>query len=129
MSKRPVTCTDANTPIEVLKQRVHDFCEERDWAQFHNAKDLAIAISTEASELLEIFRFLSSSEVAQLFNDPDRCRAIEAELADVLIFVLRFGERFGFDLSAAVQRKLSQNAERYPVALARGSNSKALRRP
>ncbi len=108
-----------------LQERVRRFCEARDWDQFHGAKDLAIGIITEASELLELFRFRSDQEVEDLFQKPDRRAAIEAELADVLIFVLRFAQRYEIDLSEAVLRKLASNEERYPVESSRGSNEKA----
>jgi len=115
--------TDHDTVIADLKADVQAFCEARDWDQFHGAKDLSIAIATEAAELLELFRFATPEDVEEMV---DQGRAeIQDELADVLIFVLRFGQRFEFDLSGAVRAKLAANERRYPVEVARGSNRKA----
>lgn len=116
---------DADTPLSTLKGEVQRFCEDRDWDQFHGPKDVAIGIVTEAAELLEIFRFLSADEVDQLLGDQDGRLRIRAELADVLIFLLRFAQRFDFDLTEAVSAKLAENEQRYPVDEARGSNRKA----
>jgi NTP pyrophosphatase (non-canonical NTP hydrolase) len=93
----------------------------RDWDQFHGAKDLAIRIATAAAELLALFRFATEGNVEEAL---DQSRAeIQDELADILIFVLRFGQRF--DLARAVRAKLAANERRYPVEVARGSNPKA----
>ncbi|HSM09730.1 MAG TPA: nucleotide pyrophosphohydrolase [Gemmatimonadota bacterium] len=115
--------TDHDTVIAELKAEIQSFCEARDWDQFHGAKDLSIAIATEASELLELFRFARPEDVEEQL---DQGRAeIHDELADVLIFVLRFAQRFDFDLAQAVRAKLAVNERRYPVEVARGSNRKA----
>lgn len=107
-----------------LKSVVRAFCEERDWDRYHNAKDLAIGIITEAGELLDIFRFRSLEEVDALFQDPDRRGEIGDELADVLYFVLRLAQRYGIDLSDAFARKMERNEEKYPAERVRGKNRK-----
>lgn len=116
---------DHDTVIADLKAEVRSFCEARDWDQFHGPKDLAIGIATEASELLELFRFASADDETAQVTDPDARAVTAAELADVLIFVLRFAQRFDFDLAGAVRAKLAENERRYPVDEARGSNRKA----
>lgn len=118
---------DSDTQIAFLKDRVRTFCEARDWDQFHGAKDLAIGISTEAAELLEHFRFQSEDDVRAILKNPARRQEIQDELADVLIFLLRFSQRFDFDLTNAVLEKLTQNKIHYPVQTALGSNEKAER--
>ena len=110
--------------IQSLIDLVRRFCEERDWDQFHDPKDLAIGLVTEASELLEEFRFLTDAESLERVNDPEHRTAIEDELADVLFFLLRFSQRFDIDLADALNRKMEKNAKRYTVDLARGSNRK-----
>ena len=115
---------DDKTSLEELKSRVQRFCEERDWDRYHGPKDLAIGVITEASELLEHFRFLSDDQAAAALEDAHKRRAMEQELADVLFFLLRFAQRFGVDLSQALLDKLDTNAERYPVDKARGKNLK-----
>ena len=73
-----------------IVQKIQKFCEERDWDQFHNPKDLAIGISTEANELLDIFRFKSEEQMKAQFQEESIRTHIEEEVADVLFFVLRF---------------------------------------
>lgn len=116
--------TDAQTTLALLKERAAMFCEERDWAQFHGARDLAIGIVTEAAELLEVFRFRSDAEVEALMLDTAGRRRVEHEAADVLFFLVRLAQRYGIDLASAFEAKLTLNAERYPVEKARGSNKK-----
>jgi NTP pyrophosphatase (non-canonical NTP hydrolase) len=111
--------------LEDLESDVRAFCEERDWDRFHNAKDLAIGIATEAAELLQLFRFLSPEQVEESFAKPDSRARIESELADAAIFMLRFSGRYGIDLPAAIHNKLALNAARYPAERVRGSNRKA----
>jgi NTP pyrophosphatase (non-canonical NTP hydrolase) len=115
---------DGEERLDALKRRVQDFCLARDWDQFHGAKDLAIGVATEAAELLEIFRFQTQAQCAQLLADPQAREAIGDELADVLFFILRFAARFDFDLSAALERKIEKNARKYPVEKSRGNNRK-----
>jgi NTP pyrophosphatase (non-canonical NTP hydrolase) len=115
---------DRQTTIHDLKERIRRFCSERDWDQYHNAKDLAIGVATEAAELLEHFRFRSPEECDALLGEPERRRAIAHELADVLYFALRLAQRYDIDLAAASEEKLRLNAAKYPVDLARGRNAK-----
>ena len=115
---------DDQASVAELKRKVQSFCEARNWDQFHNAKDLAIGILTEACELLEHFRFRSGKELSKLVANPSTRENIEDELADVLFFVLRFAQRFGIDLDEALIKKLEKNELRYPVGKARGSNQK-----
>lgn len=115
---------DSKTTLEELKQTVRRFCEERDWDQFHNAKDLVIGIVTEGSELLEQFRFKSENEITLMFKSRRERQRITEEIADTLYFVLRLAQRYQVDLSTGLQKKIRQNEKRYPVARAKGSNKK-----
>jgi NTP pyrophosphatase (non-canonical NTP hydrolase) len=115
---------DSTATIDSLKDRVRVFCEARDWDQFHGPKDLAIGVATEASELLEHFRFMNDEEASSRLAEPERRLSIEEELADVLFFILRFAQRFDVDLDSALAHKIKKNDDRYPVAKARGSNLK-----
>ena len=101
---------------------MREFCDARDWEQFHTPKDLAIGMATEAAELLQIFRFKANDEVAALLNRIETKQEIENEVADVLFFVLRFADLNDVDLVSALERKLEENARRYPLEKARGSN-------
>jgi len=116
---------DSSGSIVQLQEAVREFCERRDWDQFHNPKDLAIGIATEAGELLSLFRFLNEAESLSVLVDGRKREQVEDELADVLFFVLRFAQKAGIDLAACLTRKLAKNAMRYPIAKARGRNVRA----
>lgn len=108
--------------LEELKQRLRVFVAERDWDQFHSPKNLAMALSVEASELVELFQWLSEQQSAA----PDeklRQRAAE-ELADILWFLVRIADRLDIDLLAAAESKMVQNAEKYPAERVRGQSRK-----
>lgn len=114
---------DKKITIEQLKNKVEEFCEKRDWDQFHNPKELAIGISTEANELLQIFRFKSEEDMKKIMSS-DKKIEVEEELADVLYFVLRFAQMNNIDLSSAVSNKIKKNNNKYPVEKAKGCNKK-----
>ncbi len=115
---------DHKTTLSLLKSKVQKFCEDRDWDKFHGAKDLAIGIITEASELLEHFRFKDPSEVEQLFKTPKSKQKISEELADILLFTLRLAQRYQIDITSELNKKLKKNARRYPIAKCKGKNKK-----
>lgn len=108
-------------------QRIKEFCSERDWDQFHGPKDLAIGLVTEASELLEEFRFWTETQIEEGLKTKEKREAIGDELADVLFFVLRFSQRYQFDLNQCLERKMKKNAERYPALEFKGKNHKSTR--
>ena len=95
---------------------MREFNIERDWDQFHNGKDLAIALSIEASELLEAF----------LWKQPEDANRdkVKEELADVLNYAFQMADRYGFDIKQIMLEKLQKNAEKYPVDKAKGSAKK-----
>lgn len=114
---------DDSTTIGEVKKIVNDFCLERDWGQFHNPKDLAIGISTEANELLQIFRFKSDCELIDMMKS-ERKKDMLDELADVFYFVLLFAQTADIDLSEILVKKLRKNSEKYPVDKAKGNSKK-----
>jgi dCTP diphosphatase len=105
-----------------LKLRVREFVAERDWDRFHSPKNLAMALSVEASELVELFQWLTEAESASL--DGERKRRAAEELADVLWFLVRIADRLDIDLLEAAEAKLGQNAKKYPVERVRGQSKK-----
>jgi dCTP diphosphatase len=108
---------------ERTMEALRGFRRERDWEQFHTPRNLAISIALEAGELLELFQWArDDEEVAAVVRD--RRPALEAEIADVAIYLAYLVDDLGIDLDAAVARKLRRNAERYPVELARGDATK-----
>jgi len=92
------------------------FRNDRDWAQFHNAKDLALAINIEAGELLELFLWKKP-------EDADR-EKVKGELADVLAFSFLLANKYGFDISEIMLEKIAQNNIKYPVDKAKGTSKK-----
>jgi NTP pyrophosphatase (non-canonical NTP hydrolase) len=108
--------------LEELKQRVREFVEERDWNRFHSPKNLAMALSVEAAELVELFQWLTEEESDAI--DAERRQRVADELADVLWFLVRLSDRLGIDLLEAAERKLAANAAKYPVARVRGKSAK-----
>ncbi len=115
---------DNITTINDLKYKVKKFCKDRDWDKFHNPKDLAIGISTEANELLDLFRFKNEHEIKKMMKDTKKREVIGEELADVFYFVIRFAQMNDFDLSDELQNKIKKNEEKYPISKAKGSNKK-----
>ena len=115
---------DNQITLEQLKQQIQEFCEARDWDQFHNPKDLAIGISTESAELLEHFRFKSDDEIKEMISNTQKRNEISEEMADILFFLLRMAQMYDFDLSTALNDKMTKNEVNYPVEKAKGSNKK-----
>lgn len=112
----------AQDTIDALRDKLRQFADERDWDQFHSPKNLAMALSVEAAELLEHFQWLSDAESAVLA--PEKCTKIREELADVLLYLIRLADKLHIDLASAAADKLGVNAQKYPVQKARGSNKK-----
>lgn len=102
--------------IECIIQSLVDFRNERDWEQFHNPKDLALAINIEAGELLELFLWKNA-------NDANKDK-IKEELADVFAYAFLLAEKYQFDVKEIVLDKIQRNAEKYPVEKAKGTAKK-----
>jgi NTP pyrophosphatase (non-canonical NTP hydrolase) len=105
-----------------LRDTLREFAAERDWDQFHSPRNLATALAVEAAELLEPFQWLTETESRDL--PPDTRAAVEEELADVLLYLVRLADKLGVDLEQAARWKIARNGEKYPVAKARGSSRK-----
>lgn len=101
--------------LDAMTAQVRDFCDARDWRKYHTPKELAIGMATESSELLQLFRFMSDERIAEMFEDAEQRQAIEDEVADTLLFLLRFTDLNDIDLPAALSSKLKRNGERYPA--------------
>ena len=95
------------------------FRDDRDWKQFHNPKDLAISISLEAAELLEIFQW-SAEDV----TCSDKIDKIKEELADVAIYCVLMADACGLDLDEIIRQKIKRNEEKYPIEKSKGSKRK-----
>jgi len=108
--------------ISKIQNQLEKFAIERDWRQFHTPKNLAMALSVEASELVEIFQWLKPEES----NSPDQkqIESINDEVADIAMYLLRFCSVLEIDLESAIKSKLERNAEKYPINLSKGNSQK-----
>lgn len=116
--------SDRETSLQDIKDAVTHFADVRDWQQFHSLKNLSMAISTEAAELMAHFRWIDGQLSQQLLDRAETAQAIRHELADVLLLLAEFASRAGVDITQAVAEKLKLNGERYPVERARGTARK-----
>ena len=107
-----------NAPCSALRQ----FAARRDWDQFHFPKNLAIALSVEASELLEHFQWMPDQESAAL--PGGKAAEVREELADVLLYLIRLADKLNIELASAAVDKIAVNAKKYPVHKARGTSKK-----
>ena len=103
---------------------LRSFAAERDWDQFHTPKNLATSISVEAAELLELFQWSRGQKGWDEVTDPSIRARVEDELADILLYVIRFADKAEIDLAAIAERKIALNAEKYPPERFRGSDRK-----
>jgi len=110
------------TELETLRQQLRDFSTARDWDQFHSPKNLAMALSAEAGELLEIFQWLTEQQSQSLA--PETKGAAADEIADVLLYLIRLADQLDIDPVGAAQRKLEANERKYPADKARGNSKK-----
>ena len=116
--------TDARTTVSELRQHVLAFVRARDWEQFHSPKNLSMALAAESGELMEHFLWTESKASLDVARDPKKRPAIEAEIADVVIYALEFANMCGIDLATAIGTKMAANAKKYPVEKARGRADK-----
>lgn len=108
--------------LHQLRERINAFVAERDWAQFHTPKNLAMAMIVEAAELVEQFQWDTPAESQVL--TPEKREAVSHELADTFVYLLRIAEVLQIDLVEAAHQKIDLNAKKYPVEKAKGSNTK-----
>ena len=108
--------------FDEITNKIKQFRDARDWKQFHNPKDMAIAISVEASELLEHFLWKSKEQVEM--RVVEKKAEIREEIADVAIYLFELADALDINLVEAMEDKLAKNAANYPVEKAKGSNKK-----
>jgi dCTP diphosphatase len=109
--------TEARPLIDVsgLAQALNVFADERDWKRFHTPKNLALALTGEVGELVEIFQWLTEEESKRVASEPATARAVRDEVADVMIYLVRMASVLEIDLDEAVRKKLEANAAKYPA--------------
>ncbi|GFM51816.1 nucleotide pyrophosphohydrolase [Pseudomonas capsici] len=114
--------------LTTLQKELADFAKERDWDQFHTPKNLAMALSGEAGELLENFQWLTAEQSERNALPETTLLAIKEEMADVLLYLVRLADRLQVDLGEVAKTKIQSNARKYPVAKSRGNAVKYSRR-
>ena len=101
--------------VSGLAAALQNFANERDWNRYHSPKNLAMALTGEVGELVELFQWLTEDESNRVAQDPATARAVRDELADVLMFLVRLASVLDVDLDEAVRQKLAANAQKYPA--------------
>ncbi|NNK99465.1 MAG: nucleotide pyrophosphohydrolase, partial [Xanthomonadales bacterium] len=99
--------------IQTLKQQLRDFADSRDWDQFHSPKNLAMALSVEAAEIVEHFQWLTQEQSRNL--SQDKLDEVASELADTFIYLIRLADKLDIDLLSAADAKIELNGNKYPV--------------
>jgi NTP pyrophosphatase (non-canonical NTP hydrolase) len=110
--------------LSMLTAKVLEFRDDRNWAQFHDLRNLIVSLNLEAGELLELTQWKRDAEIATMSGDPAAREALQDECADVLIYLLLIAEHAGIDLEGATEAKLAKNAAKYPVERSYGSSRK-----
>jgi len=100
--------------IKNIQKQLSDFADERDWNQFHNPKNLAMALSVEASELVEIFQWLTPEQSVSIMESSEN-EHVKEEMADIMIYLIRMADKLTIDLERAVTDKIVKNGKKYPA--------------
>lgn len=106
---------DTQMTIDEIRRKIVSFSKERGWDKGENAKDLVMALSIEASELMEIFQWLHSDKVDSVKDNANEFQYLKEEIADVFWYLIRICEHFQIDLTKAVEDKTVKNAIKYPI--------------
>lgn len=112
--------TDEETTVADLRGEIAAFVRERDWEQFHDPKNLSMAIATEAAELMEHFRWVKSDTAHDVVADPVVQTEVAEELADILAFAFSFANAAHIDITTAMRNKMAKNAQKYPADAYKG---------
>ena len=108
--------------MEELIQKLRAFAKERDWEQFHSPKNLAMALSVEVAEIVEIFQWLTQDESRSL--PPEKIEQAKEEIADVMIFLTNLADKLGIDPIEAAKEKIEVNKTKYPIEKVKGKSAK-----
>lgn len=115
---------DSDVTLRQIKQMISQFVEERDWLQYHDPKNLVMALMSEVGELADQFRWVKNTESHALATSPDHAEEVADELADIMMFAFEFASVCNIDISSAIASKLEKNAAKYPIEKAKGSCKK-----
>jgi len=122
MKRESMDLQASTAALDLLVQRLRGFARERDWEQFHSPKNLSMALIVEAAELVEHFQWLTEQQSLQL--PANTLAAVEQELADIFIYLIRISDRLGVNLVEAAWRKIEINERKYPADKVRGKAGK-----
>ena len=107
--------SDSLIHVSALEIALQTFADERQWQTYHSPKNLAMALTGEVGELVELFQWLSEDESKRVMHDPKTADAVRDEIADVLLYLVRLSSVLGIDLNDAVTKKLVKNGKKYPA--------------
>jgi NTP pyrophosphatase (non-canonical NTP hydrolase) len=107
--------SDETTPVSQLRTTVRQFVDERDWRQFHAPKNLSMALAVEASELMELFQWLTVDESRRIGEDETKFELVKEELSDVICYALAIANELDIDVSLALEAKMIKNRRKYPA--------------
>ncbi len=110
--------------ITAFQKIIADFAKQRDWEQFHTPKNLSMALSVEAGELVELFQWLTAEQSQKIKDDPAKKQAAQEEIADILTYLLRISDILEIDIPSSLADKIEQNGKKYPVDKSRGNAKK-----
>ncbi|MFC1904528.1 nucleotide pyrophosphohydrolase [Chloroflexota bacterium] len=116
--------SDKKTNLHELKTKIKSFVEERDWEKYHKPKEIAISISIESAELLELFQWTKEDELNLIFQDANKLENIKDEISDIVIYCLDLANALNIDVSQAIENKVKKNEEKYPVEKIKGKYKK-----
>ncbi|MEK6673037.1 MAG: nucleotide pyrophosphohydrolase [Nitrospirota bacterium] len=102
-----------------IQQKLRKFAEDRNWHQFHSPKNLSMALTAEAAELLEIFQWLTEEQSKEIVNSEKDMAAVREEIADVFIYLSRLADKLNIDIEKEVIAKIALNEKKYPVELSK----------
>ncbi len=114
--------------IKAIQSQLTEFADERDWDQFHNPKNLSMALAGEAAELLEIFQWLTAEQSKDIVNSEKQMSHVKEEIADVFLFLVRLADKLGVDIEKVALEKIEINRMKYPVEISKGNAEKYNRR-
>ncbi len=106
---------DNTTTVEQLRTMVREFVDERQWNKYHSPKNISMALTIEAAELMEHFQWISIDESRTVAREPEKLTAVGEELADVLCYGLALANELDIDISTAMRSKMEKNRKKYPI--------------
>lgn len=112
-----------NLNLDIIKEKLKQFSKERDWDQYHSPKNLAMALSVEVAELVEIFQWSNDGGIKEVENEQTR-KEIEEEIADIFNYLIKFVDLMDLDLEKISLEKIQKNDEKYPVEKSKGNSEK-----